>query len=167
MAATFGLVQPVERGIVLGTESLLLEHLCGIVVHEPPADASSPRKTAQPSGPVRFFDLVSETEIIEVGSRNRGARTSIRNPRPYSTLRGAPHCGPKRALMLPTPRTPLRRNVLVCPTCLASEHLMQAGSSPTSKVGEVLAITMLNNANLGDTTLSNAKIQLINAAQSR
>ncbi len=44
---------------------------------------------------------------------------------------------------------------------------MQAGSSPTSKVGEVLAITLLNNANLGDTTLSSAKIKLINAAQSR
>ncbi len=49
-------------------------------------------------------------------------------------------------------------------TGLASEHLIQAGSSPTSTVGEVLAITMLNNANLGDTTLSSAKIQLINAA---
>ncbi len=44
---------------------------------------------------------------------------------------------------------------------------MQAGSSPTSKVGKVRAITMLNNANLGDTTLSSAKIQLINAAQGR
>ncbi len=34
-------------------------------------------------------------------------------------------------------------------------------------MGDVLAITMLNNANLGETTLSNAKIQLINAAESR
>ncbi len=64
---TFGLVQPGARGFILGTESLLLEHLCGIVVHEPPADvgdsASSPPKTAPPSG------RVSETEIIEVVSR--------------------------------------------------------------------------------------------------
>ncbi len=52
-------------------------------------------------------------------------------------------------------------------TGLASEHLMQTGSSPTSKAGEVLAFTMLNNANLGGTTLSSAKIQLNNAAQSR
>ncbi len=52
-------------------------------------------------------------------------------------------------------------------TGLASEHITQAGSSPKSKVGEVLAITMLNNANLWDTTLSSAKIQLINAAQLR
>ncbi len=46
-------------------------------------------------------------------------------------------------------------------TVLASEHLVQAGSSPTCKVGEVIAITMLNKANLGDTTLSSAKIQRI------
>ncbi len=52
-------------------------------------------------------------------------------------------------------------------TGLASEHLVQAGSPPTSKVCELLAITMLNNANVGDTTLSSARIQLINAAQSR
>ncbi len=52
-------------------------------------------------------------------------------------------------------------------TGLVSEHLIQAGSSPASKVGEVLAITLLNNANVGDTALSSAKIQLINAAQSR
>ncbi len=38
---------------------------------------------------------------------------------------------------------------VTCFTRLASEHLMQAGSSPTSKIGEVLAIMMLNNANLG------------------
>ncbi len=52
-------------------------------------------------------------------------------------------------------------------TGLASEHLMQAGSSPTSKVGEVLDIALMNSANIGDTTLSSAKIRLINAAQSR
>ncbi len=44
---------------------------------------------------------------------------------------------------------------------------MHAGSSQTSKVEEVLAITLLNNANLGETTLSSAKIQLINAANFR
>ncbi len=42
-------------------------------------------------------------------------------------------------------------------TGLASKHLMQAGSSPNSKVGEVLAISMLNNANLGEITLSKCK----------
>ncbi len=52
-------------------------------------------------------------------------------------------------------------------TGLASEQLMQVGSSPTVKIGQVLAITLLNNANLGDSTLSSAKIQLIKAAQSR
>ncbi len=31
---------------------------------------------------------------------------------------------------------------------------------PKLKVGEVFAITVLNNTNLGDTTLSTAKIQL-------
>ncbi len=51
-------------------------------------------------------------------------------------------------------------------TGLASEYLMQAGSPPNSKVGEVLAITILNNANLGETMISSAKIQLINAAGS-
>ncbi len=52
-------------------------------------------------------------------------------------------------------------------TCLASEHLVQAGSSPTSNVGKVLAITMLNNANLDEATLSIAKIEFINAGESR
>ncbi len=42
-------------------------------------------------------------------------------------------------------------------TGLASEHLMKVGSSPNSKVGEVLAITMQNNANLGETTLSSGE----------
>ncbi len=50
---------------------------------------------------------------------------------------------------------------------LASEHPMQAGSSPTCKVGECLAITKLNNANIVEYMPSSAKIQLINAAQSR
>ncbi len=44
---------------------------------------------------------------------------------------------------------------------------MEAGSYPTSKAGEVLAIAMLKNTNIGDTTLSSSKTQLINAAESR
>ncbi len=50
---------------------------------------------------------------------------------------------------------------------LASEHLLHADTSPNSKVGEVLAITLLGNASLGDTTHQGAKIQLINAAKAR
>ena len=50
---------------------------------------------------------------------------------------------------------------------LASEHLMHADTSPNSKIGEVLAITLLTNANLGETTHQSAKIQLINAAKAR
>lgn len=50
---------------------------------------------------------------------------------------------------------------------LASEHLMHADTSPNSKIGEVLAITLITNANLGETTHQSAKIQLINAAKAR
>ena len=50
---------------------------------------------------------------------------------------------------------------------LAADHLMHGGLSPASQVGEVLAITLLNNANLSEDTLSNAKIQLINHAEAR
>ena len=38
---------------------------------------------------------------------------------------------------------------------------MHAGVSSSSQVGEVLAITLLNNSDLSDETLSNAKIQLV------
>ncbi len=41
---------------------------------------------------------------------------------------------------------------------LASDHLIHAGTSPNSKVGEVLAIALLGNANLHDTTHQSAKI---------
>lgn len=44
---------------------------------------------------------------------------------------------------------------------LAAEHLMHANPSSSSQVGEVLAITLLNNANLEKATLTNAKLQLI------
>lgn len=47
---------------------------------------------------------------------------------------------------------------------LASEHLMIADESPSSTVGEVLAITLLNNANLPQSTLINAKSELIKMA---
>ena len=50
---------------------------------------------------------------------------------------------------------------------LAAEDLMFAGTTPASKVGEVLAITMLNNANLGEITNQSAKMQLLNAAEAR
>ncbi len=50
---------------------------------------------------------------------------------------------------------------------LASEHLMHADASPNSKIGEVLAITLITNANLGETTHQSAKIQLISAAKAR
>ncbi len=50
---------------------------------------------------------------------------------------------------------------------LASQHLIHAGLSSSSQVGEFLAITLLGNANLGETTHQGAKIQLINAAESR
>ncbi len=42
---------------------------------------------------------------------------------------------------------------------------MHAYTSPNSKVGEVLVITLLTNANLGETNHQAAKIQLINAAK--
>ncbi len=44
---------------------------------------------------------------------------------------------------------------------------MQAGSSPTVQGRRSPRYYDADNANLGDTTLSSAKIQLINAAQSR
>jgi len=50
---------------------------------------------------------------------------------------------------------------------LASEHLMLAGASSSSKVGEVLAITMVNNANLGETTNTAAQMQLLHLAYER
>ncbi len=48
---------------------------------------------------------------------------------------------------------------------LASDHLIHAGASPNSNVGEVLAITLLEHANLHDTTHQSAKMQLINATK--
>lgn len=50
---------------------------------------------------------------------------------------------------------------------VAPEHLMQAGWSPNSNMGEFLSIAKLKNGNLGETTLSSPKIQLINAVESR
>ena len=50
---------------------------------------------------------------------------------------------------------------------LAADHLMHGGLSSSSQVGEVLAITLLNNASLSDETLTNAKLQLISLAQAR
>jgi len=50
---------------------------------------------------------------------------------------------------------------------LSADHLMHGGLSASSQVGEVLAITLLNNANLSEETLTNAKLQLIALAQAR
>ena len=50
---------------------------------------------------------------------------------------------------------------------LAAEHLMHAGATSSSQIGEVLAITLLNNAALDESTLTNAKLRLISLAESR
>ena len=49
---------------------------------------------------------------------------------------------------------------------LAAEHLMRAGTTQSSQIGEVLAITLLNNADLPEGTLTNSKLQLISLARS-
>ena len=41
---------------------------------------------------------------------------------------------------------------------LAADHLLHLGVSASSQVSEILAITLLNNANLSDETLTNAKL---------
>lgn len=50
---------------------------------------------------------------------------------------------------------------------LAAKHLMHARASPFSQTGQVLAITLLSNANLDDATLTNAKSDLIKYAKLR
>lgn len=50
---------------------------------------------------------------------------------------------------------------------LAAKHLLHSNASSTSQIGEVLAITLLKNANLEDETLTNAKLQPISHAQAR
>ena len=50
---------------------------------------------------------------------------------------------------------------------LAADHLMHGALSSSSQVGEVLAITLLNNANLSEETLTSAKLQLIALAKER
>lgn len=49
----------------------------------------------------------------------------------------------------------------------AAEHLQQTSSSPSSQIGQVMAITLLNNANLDENVLTNAKLQLIALAEER
>lgn len=44
---------------------------------------------------------------------------------------------------------------------------MHSRASTSSQIGEVLAITLLNNANLEEGTLNNAKLQLISLAEAR
>ena len=50
---------------------------------------------------------------------------------------------------------------------LAAEHLMHAGETSSSQIGEVLAINLLNNADLEKSTLTNAMLQLIGFSQAR
>ena len=42
---------------------------------------------------------------------------------------------------------------------LAAEHLMHSNASTSTQIGEVLAITLLNNANLEEGTQTDAKLQ--------
>ena len=44
---------------------------------------------------------------------------------------------------------------------------MHAGTTSSSQIGEVLAITLPNNAALGESTLTNAKLCLFSLAESR
>lgn len=48
---------------------------------------------------------------------------------------------------------------------LEAEHLMRVGASSSSQVSEVLAITLLKNANLSDAILTIAKMKLIRFAE--
>lgn len=50
---------------------------------------------------------------------------------------------------------------------LVAKHLMCANSFSSSQIGEVLAITLLNNANLDSGTLTSTKGAPINYADSR
>lgn len=50
---------------------------------------------------------------------------------------------------------------------LAGKHLRYCGASASSQTGQVLAITLLNNARLDEVVLTNAKMQLISLAQDR
>ena len=50
---------------------------------------------------------------------------------------------------------------------LAGKHLRQTGTSSASQTGQMLAITLLNNAKLDDVTLINAKMQLVQLAKDR
>lgn len=50
---------------------------------------------------------------------------------------------------------------------LAAKHLIHARASPSSQTGQVLEITLLNNVNLDEGTLNNAKSDLIKYAKNR
>lgn len=50
---------------------------------------------------------------------------------------------------------------------LTADHRLHVRLSVSSQVSKILAIKLLNNANLSDETLTNAKLQLIALAQSR
>ena len=50
---------------------------------------------------------------------------------------------------------------------LPGKHLRYCGASSSSQTGQVLAITLLNNAKLDDILLTNEKMQLISLAEAR
>ena len=50
---------------------------------------------------------------------------------------------------------------------LAAEHIMHFKVTSSKQIAEVLAITLLNNSNLKESTLINAKLQLIALAENR
>ena len=50
---------------------------------------------------------------------------------------------------------------------LAAEHLMHTGETSSSEIDEVLANPLLNNEDLEESTLTNAKLQLVVFAQGR
>lgn len=49
--------------------------------------------------------------------------------------------------------------------CLAVNHFLPTNALSSSQIGEVLAITLFNNANLEEVILTNAKLQLISHAE--
>lgn len=50
---------------------------------------------------------------------------------------------------------------------LANHHVMHAAVDTNSQVGEIISITLLNNSNLSEDTVSNEKMQLVATASAR
>ena len=49
---------------------------------------------------------------------------------------------------------------------LAAVHLISSNSSPTSKIDQVLAITLIKNEKMDESTLNNGKLLIINLVES-